>query len=328
MVDKITNPPSQKDLIDKVNELVDDKQDTLVSGTTIKTINNTSILGSGNIDIQGGSSYTAGTGIDITNDVISVTSPTLINKQHSSNNSIVIGGTGSFLKDDNQAIGIAPLNYRGWYGLGFKAIAIGTLNSGGDYSVCIGGNQCSGQFSIQLGYGVNTEANSFYVGTSLRNNWKMLGSDGTIPDARISSNIARSTDIPTVNNATLTITQGGVSKGTFTANASSDVTIALDSGVSVIETYSNGTNWYRIYSDGWCEQGGQTSQYYETVTLLKEMADTNDSVSVTCKRGTAPTVQEGNTCGYASSTTQAFICSGAIGVGSFWEVRGYISQGV
>lgn len=31
MVDKITNPPSQKDLIDKVNELVDDKQDVLTS---------------------------------------------------------------------------------------------------------------------------------------------------------------------------------------------------------------------------------------------------------------------------------------------------------
>ena len=36
--------------------------------------------------------------------------------------------------------------------------------------------------------------------------------------------------IPTVNNATLTITQGGVSKGTFTANAGTDVTIALDAG--------------------------------------------------------------------------------------------------
>ena len=56
MVNKITNPPSQKELIDKVNELVDGKQDTLVSGTNIKTINNTSILGSGNIDIQGGGS--------------------------------------------------------------------------------------------------------------------------------------------------------------------------------------------------------------------------------------------------------------------------------
>lgn len=45
-----------------------------------------------------------------------------------------------------------------------------------------------------------------------------------------SVNIATVNDIPTVNNATLTITQGGVSKGTFTANASSDVTIALDAG--------------------------------------------------------------------------------------------------
>ena len=51
------------------------KQDTLVSGTNIKTINSQSILGEGNIEIQGGggSSYTAGDGIDITNDVISVT---------------------------------------------------------------------------------------------------------------------------------------------------------------------------------------------------------------------------------------------------------------
>lgn len=51
------------------------KQDTLVSGTNIKTINNQSILGDGNITIEGGggSTYTAGDGIDITNDVISVT---------------------------------------------------------------------------------------------------------------------------------------------------------------------------------------------------------------------------------------------------------------
>lgn len=51
-----------------------DKQDTLVSGTNIKTINNESILGSGNITIGGGgTSYTAGDGIDITSDVISNT---------------------------------------------------------------------------------------------------------------------------------------------------------------------------------------------------------------------------------------------------------------
>ena len=44
------------------------KQDTLVSGTNIKTINNESILGSGNIDIQGGGgkAVSAGTNISIT----------------------------------------------------------------------------------------------------------------------------------------------------------------------------------------------------------------------------------------------------------------------
>ena len=50
--------------------------------------------------------------------------------------------------------------------------------------------------------------------------------NNTSPDAN--GNVSLS--IPTVNNATLTITQGGTTKGTFTANASSDVTIALDSG--------------------------------------------------------------------------------------------------
>ena len=37
---------------------LDNKQDTLVSGTNIKTINNTSLLGSGNIPISGGETST------------------------------------------------------------------------------------------------------------------------------------------------------------------------------------------------------------------------------------------------------------------------------
>lgn len=60
-------------------ELNSTKQDILVSGTNIKTINNESILGSGNIVIQGGSGsdYSAGANIDITNNVISVTGITI-----------------------------------------------------------------------------------------------------------------------------------------------------------------------------------------------------------------------------------------------------------
>ena len=42
-------------LADEIEPKLEDKQDTLVSGTNIKTINGTSILGSGNISIEGGS---------------------------------------------------------------------------------------------------------------------------------------------------------------------------------------------------------------------------------------------------------------------------------
>ena len=41
MVDKITTPPTNNEVIDKVNEIIDDKQDTLVSGTGIDITNNT-----------------------------------------------------------------------------------------------------------------------------------------------------------------------------------------------------------------------------------------------------------------------------------------------
>ena len=48
------------------------KQNALISGSTIKTINDISLLGSGNINV-GGSEYSAGTGISIVNGVINNT---------------------------------------------------------------------------------------------------------------------------------------------------------------------------------------------------------------------------------------------------------------
>lgn len=49
-----------------LNSALNGKQATLVSGTNIKTINNTSLLGSGNIDIQGGGSITVDTTLSTT----------------------------------------------------------------------------------------------------------------------------------------------------------------------------------------------------------------------------------------------------------------------
>ena len=56
VVDQTYAPTSKNAQSGKaVAEAVSDKQDSLVSGTNIKTINNQSILGSGNITIEGGS---------------------------------------------------------------------------------------------------------------------------------------------------------------------------------------------------------------------------------------------------------------------------------
>ena len=46
---------------------------------------------------------------------------------------------------------------------------------------------------------------------------------------------------------------------------------------TVVETYVNGTTWYRVYSDGWCEQGGiiSTNTNPYTLTFSKPFKDTN-----------------------------------------------------
>ena len=51
----------------------------------------------------------------------------------------------------------------------------------------------------------------------------------------------------------------------------------------IIQTYVNGTSWYRIWSDGYCEQGGRlynAKDVANTITLLKTMKNTNYSVFI------------------------------------------------
>lgn len=55
-------------------------------------------------------------------------------------------------------------------------------------------------------------------------------------------------------------------------------------GPRIVETYSNGTSWYRVYSDGWCEQGGANNSGniggWQTVYFAKPYSNTNYYVSV------------------------------------------------
>lgn len=58
----------------------------------------------------------------------------------------------------------------------------------------------------------------------------------------------------------------------------------IKDNVYITETYRNGTSWYNIYSNGWCEQGGlmtATNDGYNTVTLLQEYINTDFSIMTT-----------------------------------------------
>lgn len=54
----------------------------------------------------------------------------------------------------------------------------------------------------------------------------------------------------------------------------------IDTVHCVVDTYKNGSSWYRVYDDGWVEQGGRgnTTNSTTTITLLKPYRDTNYSV--------------------------------------------------
>ena len=148
--------------------------------------------------------------------------------------------------------------------------------------------------------------------------------------------------IPTVGNGTITITQGGITKGTFTTNQGSDATIALDAGGSnaawgnISGTLSNQTDlqnalnnkvttghqiiafqeptsannytWYRKYADGWVEMGGITNN--QTINLPITMANTNYFIQLT---STSDTTNNNVTIlGYRNKTTTSFIALGNI----------------
>lgn len=143
-----------------------------------------------------GKVYTNGTGISIVNNEISVTDPVLINKTSVSTSLTLVGTATS-------AISAVNIGYNASTS-GYSSVALGASSSVlNDYGIALGGGALvSGNYGIQIGYGTNSTANSlsvgFYNSSSTHYNWQLLdGTTGLIPDARLSSNIARTSAIPT-----------------------------------------------------------------------------------------------------------------------------------
>lgn len=94
----------------------------------------------------------------------------------------------------------------------------------------------------------------------------------------------------------------------------------------VVESYQNGTSWYRVYKSGWCEQGGVSSNVgYEDITLLKTYRDTNGTVIVTPATTVMPTSGAGNPIGgfLNASTIRVSACNSYSP--AYWVTFGYLA---
>ena len=100
-----------------------------------------------------------------------------------------------------------------------------------------------------------------------------------------------------------------------------------DKCIHIIDTYVNGTSWYRVYSDGWCEQGGEipattTAVVTKTATLYPSFVNTNYfAVGTTVKHTTYAGVSN-KTTSSVSFYSQTY--GGNLKEGILWFACGYI----
>ena len=101
----------------------------------------------------------------------------------------------------------------------------------------------------------------------------------------------------------------------------------------VKETWKSGTSWYRIWSDGWIEQGGQTPKTLDaviSVSFARAFSQDNPNVQLTRRfyYDNDATACQNRTTGVSSVTTTGFKChdngwpasGGSVGV---WYACGY-----
>ena len=95
----------------------------------------------------------------------------------------------------------------------------------------------------------------------------------------------------------------------------------------ITETYSNGASWYRVYSDGWCEQGGINEcikDVQTTISLLKNYQDSNYTVLSTYNApNSVATLVELSVNNKQTGSFDLYTEGGP----HAWRTFGYISQG-
>lgn len=97
----------------------------------------------------------------------------------------------------------------------------------------------------------------------------------------------------------------------------------------IIETYHNGSSWYRVWSDGWCEQGGDLELGTNSYTFQKAYTSAPKVFIQKYTTDTRNTTNAGGATLNAAPTTTGFSCysdgvSATYWAGGYWEAKGYV----
>lgn len=220
-ITKLTLPAKDNAVQSKVNDIIDELGNKLENTAT--GTNSLSILGESN-------AYNYGTAIGDTS--------------RASTNGTSLG------YNANAAMDTVAIGYK-------------TLSAGQGTSIAIGKEAkvvYEGQNSIQIGTGTNSTAYSLAIGFNNTNYQLLDGTTGLIPDARISTNIARTSQIPTVPTNISSFTNDS---GYITGITSADVTNALG---------------YTPYNSS--NPSGYTSNVGTVTSVNNTSPDTNGNVTI------------------------------------------------
>ena len=341
------------------------KQDTLVSGTNIKTVGGTSLLGSGNIDIysrnigeivqstipltdaglhlldgaliSGSGSYSAF--VDYISDLYDSGNYTAIFDTEANWQTAVTtyGVCGKFVYDNvNNTVRLPKIT--GFTESTIDTTVLGDLIEAGLPNITgkfnspqvTGG---SGAFNTSVtGRGWSTSSNSGYnlADFDASRSSSIYGNSSTVQPQAIK--VLYYIVIATTTKTNIEVDIDEIATD-LNGKADTDLSNVLASKSILQETYVNGTSWYRVYSDGWCEQGGYvayTTDYAVlTINFLKPYKDTNYTFSKTWHSTYMQAAQAMVPhLGYNTKTNSSITIISSVspyGLGVDWRACGYIS---
>ena len=395
MVNKLTNTVKPLDEVDKINEIIDaldDKQDTLVSGTNIKTINSNSILGSGNLTLDGLPSQTGNANKFLTTDgtdaswaavptrnigeIVESTIPLTDAGLHLLDGAL-IQGSGIYSAFVTYIAGLVSTHpdlfttEANWqtavttYGACGKFVydnvnntvrlpkygnQIYTKGITSNAPVITGDSSTYHKSSYAMYFGDVNSSTPIINGSTYA--LALTAGSGDIRYSSSTTSVGSQPQVVPINLITdlanITTAVEGYYYIVLATSTKTDIEVDIDEVVTdlngkadvdltnvpsskgiLTESYVNGTSWYRVYSDGWCEQGGVSQsagdQTTNTISLLKNYTDTNYYILFAQNAGVEGPYTNG--CTAKNKTTNSFaLVYRTGGTASFyWQACGYIS---